>query len=45
VLIVWVGSFDIRNTAYVATAGIGFLLISLFSAHHFGQYHGGNSSR
>jgi thiol:disulfide interchange protein len=45
VLIVRVGSFDIRNTTHVATAGIGVLLISLQSARHFGQFHGGNSSR
>lgn len=42
VLICRVGSFDLHNTAHVATVGIGALLISLQLAHHFGEIHGGN---
>ncbi|MDD5361954.1 MAG: hypothetical protein PHN88_07455 [Ignavibacteria bacterium] len=42
-LIFRVGFFDLRNSAHVATVGIGFLLMSLFSALNFGQFHGGNS--
>lgn len=45
VLIFRVGSFDIRDCGFVLSAGIGALLISLFSARHFGQFHGGNSPR
>ena len=41
-LICRVGSFDPRSTAQVAVAGAGVLVMSLFMAHHFGQFHGGN---
>jgi len=45
VLIFRVGTFDIRNTADVACAGLGALLISLQLAYHFGQFHGGRVSK
>ena len=42
-LVVRVGDFDLRSTSDVLALAIGALLISLFSARHFGQFHGGNS--
>jgi hypothetical protein len=44
VLICRVGDFSLRSTAHAATLGLGFLLIALYSARHFGRFHGGNSS-
>ncbi|MCM0084319.1 hypothetical protein L4X63_22290 [Geomonas sp. Red32] len=38
-----VGHFDVRSLADVAPFGLGGILISLFSARHFGEFHGGNS--
>lgn len=40
-LVCRVGSFEFRRTRHVATLALGALLISLFSAHHFGRFHGG----
>ena len=37
-----VGHFEVRATADVIAAGAGALLMSLFMAHHFGRFHGGN---
>ncbi|MDR3750104.1 MAG: hypothetical protein P4K94_01325 [Terracidiphilus sp.] len=42
-LVVRVGAFDPRATTHVLAFGLGALLISVFSAHHFGQFHGGNA--
>jgi len=42
-LVVRVGSFDLRSARYVLALGMGILLIGLQSARHFGQFHGGNS--
>jgi hypothetical protein len=42
-LVVRVGIFDLRSISDVLALAIGVLLISLFSARHFGQFHGGNS--
>jgi hypothetical protein len=42
-LVVRVGSFDLRSTADIVALGLGVLLISLQSAKHFGQFHGGNA--
>jgi hypothetical protein len=42
-LVVRVGNFDLRSTGDVLALGVGALLISLFSARHFGQFHGGNA--
>jgi hypothetical protein len=43
VLICRVGEFDLKSTADVAACGLGILLLGLFSARHFGQFHGGNT--
>jgi hypothetical protein len=42
-LVVRVGNFDIRSTRDVLALAAGALLISLFSARHFGQFQGGNA--
>ncbi len=42
-LLVHIGSFDPRATPHIAAFGLGALLISLFAARHFGQFHGGNT--
>jgi hypothetical protein len=43
-LILHVGVFDPRNLGQSAAVGAGAMLISLFAARHFGQFHGGNST-
>jgi hypothetical protein len=43
ILICRVGDFSLRSTADAITLGLGFLLMSLFAAHHFGRFHGGKS--
>jgi hypothetical protein len=42
VLICRVGDFNLRSTAHVALAGLGFLVIGVLSARLFGRFHGGN---
>jgi len=42
VLIVRVGSFQLKSTADIVALGLGVILISVFSARHFGRFHGGN---
>lgn len=42
-LVAHVGVFDPRATSHILAFGLGALLISLFSARHFGQFHGGNA--
>jgi hypothetical protein len=42
-LVVRVGSFELRSTSDVAALGVGALLISLQAARHFGRFHGGNA--
>ena len=42
-LVAHVGAFDLRATNHVLAFGLGALLISIFSARHFGQFHGGNA--
>lgn len=42
-LVEHVGAFDSRSTTHVLAFGLGALLIALFSARHFGQFHGGNA--
>lgn len=37
-----VGTFDIRALDQISVLALGALLMSLFNAHYFGQYHGGN---
>jgi hypothetical protein len=44
VLICRVGDFNPRSTADAVTLGLGFLLMGLLSARHFGRFHGGNSA-
>jgi hypothetical protein len=41
-LIVQVGSFDIRAAYDVVALGLGGLLISIPTSRHFGKFHGGN---
>ena len=42
-LVVQVGSFHPRMASHMIAFGLGALLISLQLAHHFGEFHGGNS--
>ena len=42
-LVVRVGIFDLRSISDVLALAVGSLLISLFSARHFGRFNGGNS--
>jgi hypothetical protein len=42
VLVCRVGDFGLRDTGDVLACGAGALLIALFSARHFGRFHGGN---
>ena len=42
-LLLCVGHFDPRSIACIAPFAAGVLLISLFSARHFGQFHKGNT--
>jgi hypothetical protein len=42
-LLARVGAFDPRATSPILAFGLGALLITLFSARHFGQFHGGNT--
>ncbi|WP_158942411.1 hypothetical protein [Granulicella sp. S190] len=42
-LVARVGAFDLRATSHTLAFGLGALLISIFSARHFGQFHGGNA--
>ena len=41
-LVARVGAFDPRSASHILAFGLGALLISIFSARHFGQFHGGN---
>jgi uncharacterized membrane protein YkvI len=36
-----VGSFELRSTKQVITAGLGAVLMSVMLAHAFGRFHGG----
>ena len=42
-LVAHVGIFQLRETTHILAFGLGALLISLFAARHFGQFHGGNA--
>jgi hypothetical protein len=37
-----VGDFGLHSTAHVTVLGLGFLLMGLFGARHFGRFHGGS---
>lgn len=41
ILLLRVGNFDARATSHILVFAAGVLLVSLPSAHHFGQFHGG----
>ena len=43
-LILRVGDFNPRSTIDILVLAAGALAISLFSARHFGQFHGGNTA-
>jgi hypothetical protein len=40
-----VGVFNPRTTIHIVAFGLGALLISIPTARHFGQFHGGNTPR
>lgn len=42
-LVLRVGSFQARTTSHIVAFGLGALLISIFTARHFGKFHGGNA--
>ena len=42
-LVARVGAFDPRTASHILAFGLGALLTSIFSARHFGQFHGGNT--
>ncbi|HEY4128046.1 MAG TPA: hypothetical protein VGN70_08390 [Gammaproteobacteria bacterium] len=42
VLICRVGDFDLHSAAHVLVLGMGGLVLGLFTARNFGQFHGGN---
>ncbi len=42
-LLAHVGAFHLRATSHILAFALGALLISLFTARHFGQFHGGNT--
>lgn len=42
-LVCRVGHFDLREAGDAVALAFGGLLISLFSARHFGRFHGGNT--
>lgn len=42
ILVCRIGRFDLRSTADSGALGLGMILISLFSARHFGRFHGGD---
>ena len=37
------GDFALRNTPDAAALGAGMLVLAVFSARHFGRFHGGNT--
>lgn len=41
-LVLHVGTFDVRNAGHVAAFGVGALLIGLPLSRHFGKFHGGD---
>ena len=43
ILIGRVGDFSLHSTVDAVILGLGFLLMGLFCARHFGRFHGGNS--
>jgi hypothetical protein len=45
VLVLRVGTFDLRDTRDAVAFGAGFILIGLLSARLFGPFHGGDMKR
>ena len=43
-LVVHVGEFHLRSWLHILSFGLGVMLISIFSARNFGQFHVGNPS-
>jgi hypothetical protein len=43
-LVAHVGDFHLLSWTHILAFGLGVLLISMYSARHFGQFHGGNTS-
>lgn len=43
-LVARVGEFHPGSWIHILPFGLGVLLIGIFSARHFGQFHGGNTS-
>ncbi|MFT4271503.1 MAG: hypothetical protein QM578_10855 [Pantoea sp.] len=43
-LLAQVGHFNLRNAEQALSAGLGILLMGLYSAYSFGRFHGGNLS-
>lgn len=41
-LVIQVGTFDLKNPAHAASLGLGILAIGLFAARRFGRFHGGS---
>jgi hypothetical protein len=37
-----IGNFDIHSTGHAVILGLGILLMGVFTARNFGQFHGGN---
>jgi hypothetical protein len=44
-LLCHVGAFALQNVAHVGAVAAGGLLISIYSAGHFGRFHGGNDPK
>ena len=42
-LIAQVGAFNLRATSHILAFGVGALLIGIFLARQFGQFHGGKA--
>jgi hypothetical protein len=43
-VLIWrIGDFSLGSTADMLALGLGFPLLGLFAARHFGRFHGGNS--
>lgn len=42
-LVAHVGVFHPRTASHIFALGLGVLLIGLYSARHFGRFHGGNA--
>jgi hypothetical protein len=44
-LICCVGNFDLHSAYHVVALGLGALILGVFTARNFGQFHGGNLPR